>query len=72
MEQKEIVINKRAFHIGLTVVAIAALVEWVFGFDGIFSKTMTVVVAVVVIGLSYLAGVFIDALINGGKKGSKE
>lgn len=66
MEEKEVVINKRAMHIGLTVVAVAALIEWVLGIDGIFSKTMTVVVAAVILMLSYVVGVLLDHMF--GKK----
>lgn len=71
MEQKEVVINKRALHIGLTVVAVAALIEWVLGVDGIFSKSMTVVVAFVVLALSYVAGVLLDHLFSGKREGDK-
>ena len=53
-------------HIGLTVVAVAALIEWALGIDGIFSKTMTVVVAAVILMLSYLVGVLLDHMF--GKK----
>ena len=67
MEQKEVVINKRALHIGLTVTTVAALVEWMLGIDGIFTKSMTVVVAVAILALSYVVGVLIDHAI-----GSKE
>lgn len=71
MEQKEVVINKRALHIGLTVVAVAALIEWVLGVDGIFSKSMTVIVAFVVLALAYVAGVFLDHLLGSKKEGDK-
>lgn len=57
-------INKRAMHIGVTVVAVAALIEWVLGVDGIFSKTMTVVVATVILILSYVVGVLLDHMFN--------
>lgn len=66
MEQKEIVINKRALHIGLTVTTVAALIEWMLGIDGIFTKSMTVVVAVVILALTYVVGVLIDHAISGG------
>lgn len=66
MEQKEVVINKRALHIGLTVTTVAALIEWMLGIDGIFTKSMTVVVAVVILALAYLVGVLIDHAISGG------
>lgn len=66
MEQKEVVINKRALHIGLTVVAVAALIEWMLGIDGIFTKSMTVVVSVVILALAYVVGVLIDHAISGG------
>lgn len=66
MEQKEVVINKRALHIGLTVTAVAALIEWMLGIDGIFTKSMTVVVAVVILALAYVVGVLIDHAISGG------
>ena len=65
MEQKEVVINKRALHIGLTVTAVAALIEWMLGIDGIFTKSMTVVVAVVILALAYVVGVLIDYAIGG-------
>lgn len=71
MEQKEVIINKRAMHIGLTVVAVAALIEWVLGVDGIFSKSMTVVVAFVVLALAYVAGAFLDHLFRIKKEGDK-
>lgn len=64
MEQKEVVINKRALHIGLTVTAVAALIEWVLGVDGIFTKTMTVVVATVILMLSYVVGVLLDHMFS--------
>ena len=70
MEQKEVVINKRALNIGVTVVAVAALIEWVLGVDGIFTKSMTVVVAVVILALSYVVGVLIDNMF--GVKGSEK
>lgn len=70
MEQKEVVINKRALHIGLTVTAVAALIEWMLGIDGIFTKSMTVVVAVVILALTYVVGVLIDHAI-GGKDSDK-
>lgn len=70
MEQKEVVINKRALHIGLTVTAVAALIEWMLGIDGIFTNSMTVVVAVVILALSYVVGVLIDHAI-GGKESDK-
>lgn len=70
MEQKEVVINKRALHIGLTVITVAALIEWMLGIDGIFTKSMTVVVAFVVLMLSYVVGVLIDHAI-GGKESDK-
>lgn len=66
MEQKEVVINKRALHIGLTVTTVAALIEWMLGIDGIFTKSMTVVVAVVILALAYVVGVLIDHAISGG------
>ena len=65
MEQKEVVINKRALHIGLTVTAVAALIEWMLGIDGIFTKSMTVVVAVVILALAYVVGILIDNAIGG-------
>lgn len=65
MEQKEVVINKRALHIGLTVTAVAALIEWMLGIDGVFTKIMTVVVAVVILALAYVVGVLIDHAISG-------
>ena len=65
------VINKRALHIGLTVTAVAALIEWVLGVDGIFSKSMTVVVAFVVLALAYVVGVFLDYLFSGKEEGGK-
>lgn len=65
MEQKEVVINKRALHIGLTVTAVAALIEWMLGIDGVFTKSMTVVVAVVILALAYVVGVLIDHAISG-------
>lgn len=65
MEQKEVVINKRALHIGLTVTAVAALIELALGIDGIFTKSMTVVVAVVILALAYVVGVLIDHAISG-------
>lgn len=64
MEQKEVVINRRALNIGLTVVAVAALIEWALGIDGIFSKTMTVVVAAVILMLSYVVGVLLDHMFS--------
>ena len=64
------VINKRALHIGLTVTAVAALIEWMLGIDGIFTKSMTVVVSVVILALSYVVGVLIDHAI-GGKESDK-
>lgn len=70
MGQKEVVINKRALHIGLSLVAVAALIEWMFGVDGIFSKSMGVVVAVVILALSYVVGVLIDHAI-GDKESDK-
>lgn len=70
MEQKEVVINKRALHIGLTVTAVAALIEWMLGIDGIFTKSMTVVVAVAILALGYVVGVLIDHAI-GGKDSDK-
>ena len=70
MEQREVVINKRALHIGMTVAAVAALIEWMLGIDGIFTKGMNVVVAVVVLALSYMVGVLIDQVI-GGKESDK-
>lgn len=70
MEQKEVVINKRALHIGLTVTAVAALIEWMLGIDGIFTKSMTVVVAVVTLVLAYVVGVLIDHATGG--KGADE
>lgn len=70
MEQKEVVINKRALHIGLTVTTVAALIEWMLGIDGIFTKSMTVVVAVVILALGYVVGVLIDHAI-GGKDSDK-
>lgn len=66
MEQKEVVINKRALHIGLTVTTVAALIEWMLGIDGIFTKSMTVVVAVVILALAYVVGALIDHAISGG------
>ena len=60
----EVVINKRAMHIGLTVVAVAALIEWVLGIDGIFTKSMTVVVAAVILALSYVVGVLLDHMFS--------
>lgn len=66
MEQKEVVINKRALHIGLTVTTVAALIEWMLGIDGIFTKSMTVVVAVVILALAYVVGMLIDHAISGG------
>lgn len=70
MENKEIVINKRALHIGLTVVAVAALIEWVIGIDGIFTKSMTVVVSVVILALAYVVGVLLDRMfcVKGAEK----
>lgn len=65
MEQKEVVINKRALHIGLTVTAVAALIEWMLGIDGIFTKSMTVVVSVVILALAYVVGVLVDHAIGG-------
>lgn len=70
MEQKEVVINRRALNIGVTVVAVAALIEWVLGVDGIFSKTMTVVVAAVILMLSYVVGVLLDHMF--GVKGAEK
>lgn len=69
MEQKEVVINKRALHIGLTVTAVAALIEWMLGIDGIFTKSMTVVVAAVILVLAYVVGVLIDHVIGGEESG---
>lgn len=64
MEDKEIVINKRALHIGLTVTAVAALIEWMLGIDGIFTKSMTVVVSVVILALAYVVGVLLDHMFS--------
>ncbi len=71
MEQKELVINKRALHIGLTVTAVAALIEWMLGIDGIFSKTMTVVVSAVILMLSYVVGVLLDHMLSGKESEKK-
>ena len=71
MEQKEVVINKRALNIGLTIVAMAALIEWALGIDGIFSESILVVAASVILAQAYVVGVFLDRLLGNKKKGNK-
>ena len=64
LQQKEIVISKRAGNIAMLLAAAGSVVEWLFGVNWLFTDIMHATVVIVLMFVLYIAGVAIDAAIN--------
>nr|DAP03985.1 MAG TPA: hypothetical protein [Caudoviricetes sp.] len=70
MQQREIVINKRAGNIALLLATLGYVVEWVLGVHWLFSSIAHAIAMLVLVVVLYLVGVAIDAATS--KEGSEE
>jgi uncharacterized membrane protein len=70
MQQREIVINKRAGNIALLLATLGYVVEWVFGVHWLFSSIAHAIAMLVLVIVLYLVGVAIDAATS--KEGTEE
>lgn len=64
MQQKEIVISKRARNIAMLLAAAGYVVEWLFGASWLFTDIMHAAAVIVLVFVLYIVGVAIDAAVN--------
>lgn len=61
MQQREIVINKRAGNIALLLATLGYVVEWALGVHWLFGSIAHAIAMLVLVIVLYLVGIAIDA-----------